>query len=116
FAAYLGALLPVLAGGVAGGLAMLVAIFLPAYLLVVGALPFWAALRARRSARRAMAGVNAAVVGLLLSALVTPLATTALHSFADVALAAGACVALRFGRWPPVLVVALAAVVGWALG
>ena len=116
FAAYLGALLPVLAGGVAGGVAMLVAIFLPAYLLVVGALPFWTAVRARRNARTAMAGVNAAVVGLLLAALVTPLATTALHSFTDVALAAAAFAALWFGRWPPVLVVALAAFAGWALG
>jgi len=57
-------------GGIAGALIATVAIFLPAFLLVFAALPSWGALRARPWAQRALRGVNAAVVGLLLAALV----------------------------------------------
>ena len=57
-------------GGVAGALVATVAIFLPGSLLVFAALPSWGALRARPWAQRALRGVNAAVVGLLLAALV----------------------------------------------
>jgi chromate transporter len=46
------------------------AIFLPAFLLVFAALPWWGAFRSRAWARGALRGVNAAVVGLLFSALV----------------------------------------------
>lgn len=57
-------------GGIAGAAIATVAIFLPALLLVFAALPSWGALRARPWAQRALRGVNAAVVGLLLAALV----------------------------------------------
>jgi chromate transporter len=67
FASYLG----VLIGGVRGALIAISAVFLPAFLLVFAALPLWGALRERPLARRALRGVNAAVVGLLLAALVT---------------------------------------------
>jgi chromate transporter len=46
------------------------AIFLPAFLLVFAALPSWGALRLRAWARGALRGVNAAVVGLLIAALI----------------------------------------------
>ncbi len=55
----------------------LVAIFLPDHRLVVGALPFWDAFRQRRDVRAAIAGVNACVVGILLSALYDPIALAA---------------------------------------
>jgi chromate transport protein ChrA len=45
----------------------LLAIFAPSFLLVLGALPFWERLRRHAGTRAALAGVNAAVVGLLLS-------------------------------------------------
>ena len=45
-----------------GALICLVAIFLPSFLLVIGALPFWEDLRRRSGARAALAGVNAPVV------------------------------------------------------
>ena len=79
FAAYLGAVAGV-PGGVAGAALALVAIFAPGLLILMGALPFWHALRARPGARAAMAGVNAAVVGLLASALYDPVWTSAVKS------------------------------------
>ena len=61
FAAYLGAVMPAPLGGWSGAAVLLSAIFLPAFLLVVGALPFWEALRQRGAVRRAMGGINAQV-------------------------------------------------------
>ena len=115
FAAFLGA---AMAPGWAGaGLALLaiLGIFLPAFLLVAGALPWWAPLRQRTWARGVLAGVNAAVVGLLLAALYQPVATSALHSAADVALALVALAALLRWRVPPWAVVVATALTGWGL-
>lgn len=114
-AAYLGAALPVsvqFLGGWGSALVLLVAIFLPAFLLVMGALPFWDALRHRRGVQRVMAGVNAAVVGVLLAALYDPVWTSAIHSRADFALALAAFGGLVLARWSPVVIVLLAAVAG----
>src|SRR5215468_3336726 len=111
FAAYLGAVM----NGWAGATLALVAIFLPAFLLVVGALPFWDVLRTRGSFQAALRGINAAVVGLLLSALYHPVWTSAIHSPADFALALAAFSLLAFWRTPPWLVVAFAAAGGSAI-
>jgi len=115
FAAYLGAVMTGALGGWSGGLVLLIAIFVPAFLLVVGALPFWEPLRQRDGIQRAMAGVNAAVVGVLAAALYDPVWTSAIHSRADFGLALAAFGLLVYGRQSPVLVVALAAVAGWLL-
>ena len=115
FAAYLGAVMTGTLGGWVGGLALLVAIFVPAFLMVAGALPFWEPLRQRYGVQRAMAGVNAAVVGVLAAALYDPVWTSAIHSRADFGLALAAFGLLVYGRQSPVLVVALAAAVGWTI-
>lgn len=115
FAAFLGAAMPGPFGGWVGGLALLLAIFLPAFLLVAGALPFWETLRQRDAVQRAMAGVNAAVVGVLLAALYDPVWTSAIHSTADFGLALAAFGLLVYARLSPVWVVGLAAVAGWLL-
>jgi len=115
FAAYLGAVMPPPLGGWLGGLALLLAIFLPAFLLVVGALPFWEALRQRDGVQRAMAGINAAVVGVLVAALYDPVWTSAIHSRADFGLALAAFGLLLYARVSPAVVVGLAAAGGWAL-
>jgi chromate transporter len=112
FSAYLG----VMTGqGLAGAVIALVGIFLPAFLLVFGTLPFWALLRARPDAQAALAGVNAAVVGLLLAALYDPVWTSAIHRPADFGLAATAFLALQIWRLPPWLVVVGAAVIAGLL-
>ncbi|MDB6000549.1 MAG: chromate transporter, partial [Rhizobacter sp.] len=115
FAAYLGSAMNVPPRGWQGGLLMLVAIFLPAFLLVAGTLPFWEQLRAKTGVRRAMAGVNAAVVGVLAAALYDPVWTSAIHARSDFALALAAFGLLVVGKVSPVWVVLFAAVAGWAL-
>jgi len=112
FAAYLGAAMPAPLGGWTGGALMLGAVFLPAYLLVVGALPFWEALRRSETAQRAMAGANAAVVGVLGAALYDPVWTSAIGSRADFGVALAAFGLLVYGRVSPVIVVALGAAAG----
>jgi chromate transporter len=112
FAAYLGAVATVSPSWWAGATIALVAIFLPSFLLIFGTLPFWDVLRRSSGFRRALAGTNAAVVGILLAALYTPIATSAIGGPADVAVALAAIALLILGKAPPILVVALAAIVG----
>ena len=108
FSAYLGAVMD----GWSGALLTLVAIFLPSFLLVIGALPFWDMLRSKSSFQSALSGINAAVVGLLLAALYNPVWTSAIHTSADFGLGLVAFGLLMFWKWPPWLVVVLTAVGG----
>ena len=111
FAAFLGAAIP-LPGGVTGAAVALLGIFLPAFLLVIGALPLWQGALQRPALRSAVAGVNAGVVGVLLAALVTPVATTALASVPDVVLAIAALAALASSRVPVWILAAACAAAG----
>jgi chromate transporter len=112
FAAYLGAVMGPPPNGWAGALLCLVAVFLPSFLLVFGALPFWDAWRRRRWAQSALTGVNAAVVGLLLAALYNPVWTAGITSAADFALGSAAFLLLFMWKTPPWLVVVLSAAGG----
>jgi chromate transporter len=116
FSAYLGAVMKPEPNGWLGASICLVAIFLPSFLLVFGALPFWAALRSEPRAQAALRGINAAVVGLLLAALYRPVWTSAIFAPADFALAVAAFLALAVWKLPPWLVVVLAAIAGGLLG
>ena len=115
FAAYLGAAIPAPLGGWWAGLALLAAIFLPGLLLVAGALPHWELLRQRAGVQRAMAGINASVVGVLLAALYDPVWTSAIHSRLDFGLALAAFGLLVFARLSALWVVLGAALCGWWL-
>jgi chromate transporter len=115
FGAYLGAVAPA-PGGILGAALALVAIFLPGMLILLALLPFWHALRNRPGARAAMAGVNAAVVGLLASALYDPVWTGAVRGPADFAVAATGFAALVVWRAPPLVVVLMTAAAGVVLG
>ena len=112
FGAFLGAA----SGGVLGGAAVLVAIFLPGLLLMAGALPFWDGLRRRPDAQAALRGVNAAVVGILLAALFDPIWQGSVHMPADFALVLAAFVALVLWKAPPWAVVVAAAAAGALMG
>ncbi|MBT1544836.1 chromate efflux transporter [Curtobacterium aurantiacum] len=112
FAAYLGAVADGSPSGLVGAAVALVAIFLPAALLVVGALPFWHALRALPWARRVLAGVNAGVVGLLAAALWDPVITGGVRSAPALALAVAAFIALTRWSAPPWAVVIGAGLLG----
>ncbi|MBX8559894.1 chromate efflux transporter [Pseudomonas cichorii] len=112
FAAFLGASMNQAPNGWTGGLIALLAIFAPSFLLVMGALPFWERLRRSPRTQAALAGINAAVVGLLLAALYQPVWTSAILTPQDFALALVALVALMFWKLPPWLVVTGSGVVG----
>ncbi|WP_044528979.1 chromate efflux transporter, partial [Herbaspirillum sp. B65] len=112
-AAYLGVVMSSWPNGVAGGVLCLLAIFAPSFLLVTGLLPFWDEVRRQRAMQAALAGVNAAVVGLLLAALYRPVWTSAIFNERDllIALAAfAALVRLKLPSWAVVLLAVLAAV------
>ncbi|MDE3011191.1 MAG: chromate efflux transporter [Pseudomonadota bacterium] len=96
--------------GLGGALVAVIAIFLPGALLVAGSLPLWASARRHAGARRAMLGVNAAVVGLLLGAFHGTVWTPAVHDGADFAAVVLGCVLLVSWRLPSWALVALALV------
>jgi chromate transporter len=112
FAAYLGAVMHQPPNGWIGATWALVAVFLPSFLLIVGALPFWELLRVRASFQAALRGINAAVVGLLLAALYDPVWTSAIKGHGDFGLALIAFGLLMFWRLPPWLVVFITALGG----
>ena len=117
FAAYLGTVMQQGLGGWRMGLWCLLAILLPAWLLIGGALPFWNQLRAKTWAQAALRGANAAVVGVLLAALYNPVWTEGVRGARDVAAAVVAFGLLQWWKAPPWVIVLLAAGAGeWLLG
>ncbi|WP_110205292.1 chromate efflux transporter [Nocardioides daejeonensis] len=115
FAAFLGQTSHDGLPGPVGATVALVAIFLPAALLVAGTLPHWQALRSSARARRALAGVNAGVVGLLAATLYDPVLRDGAPTLPTFALAATALGVLVAGRIPPWIVVVASAALGWLL-
>lgn len=111
FAAYVGALLPAPVSGIAGAALALGAIYLPSFLLVFGGLPIWDALKRDGRARTGLNLANAAVVGLLVATLITPVFTSAVFGLLDAVIAVLAFVAL-WKKVPPPLVVLAAAGLG----
>lgn len=116
FAGYLGVAIRPGPAAWQSGLFCLFAIFLPAWLLVAGALPFWHQLRSKAWAQAALCGANAAVVGILLAALYNPVWIEGIKSVQDAGAALVAFGLLQWCNAPPWLVVLLAAVAGqWLL-
>lgn len=112
FAGYLGAVSSVPPAGVPGAIIALAGIFLPSFLSIFGAIPFWDRLRRWEAARRALTGTNAAVVGLLGAALWTPVWTSAVTGPLDMLTVGVGFGVLMTGRVPPILVVVACALVG----
>jgi chromate transporter len=105
FAAYLGFVAGPEPNGLLGAAIALIAIFLPGFLLLLGALPFWDAVRTRPLVQAAMRGTNAAVVGILGAALYNPVWTSAVLSPADFAFALAGFVGLTAWKMPPWVIV-----------
>lgn len=112
FAAYLGVISNLPPNGLLGASICLIAIYLPSFLLVIGIFPFWEKLRRFHMIRRAMLGVNAAIVGLLLSALYHPVWTSAIYNTFDFSVVLGMFLLLNFWKWSPWLVVLIGAGIG----
>ena len=90
----------------------LVALFFPSFLLVGGLLPFWSDLGRLAPMRRALLGINASVVGILLAALFQPVWQTGIRGGAEFSLALVAFVLLVSWRQPAWQVVLFCAGVG----
>jgi chromate transporter len=111
FAAYLGTVMK----GWLGGLVATIAVFLPAFLLILGALPFWDQLRNNPKIKGAIMGVNAAVIGILISALYHPIWTSSILAPMDFALAALLFSMLSYWKLPPWMIVITGALGGTLL-
>ena len=107
FSAYLGAI--VAPAGAAAALlwssVALAFIFLPGLLIALAGLPVWLWLGHHPAARAALAGVNAAVVGILGAALYNPIWLSAVASGRDVAIALTGFLLLERWRVPPLAIV-----------
>jgi len=106
FSAYLGAVMSEGQGAWLMAAVALCFMFLPGFLLVIGVLPFWRAVSYNPMASRAIAGVNAAVVGFLGAALYNPIFTSGITDPTDLAIAVVAFGLLAIGRLSPLVVVA----------
>ena len=116
FAAWLGTVMGPKPNGVAGAAIALLALFLPGFLILIAAVPFWDRFRRKAWAQSAMLGANAAVVGILGAALYSPVFTSAIGGIPDFALALTCFVALVAWKAPPWAVVLLVAAGGVVLG
>jgi chromate transporter len=116
FSAYVGSVARIGANGGSGGLGgaalALFAIYLPSFLLLTGVLPLWERLRSSSSLRAALLGINAAVVGLLLAALIDPVVLYGIATVVDLVLALLAFEALRRKWLPPWAIVGVLALAG----
>lgn len=108
FASYIGMVI----AGLPGAVVATVGIFLPAFLLIIGAMPFWLSLRSHTALKGAMVGASAAVVGILASAFIHPIVTQSIQSGLDFLLAALFLWLTMKRAWSPYLLVVLGIVVG----
>ncbi|QFQ87909.1 chromate efflux transporter [Paracoccus kondratievae] len=115
FAAYLGAVLGPAPNGLTGAVLALLALFLPGFLILIAALPFWNRFRSIAQAQSLMQGANAAVVGILGAALYTPVFSSAIGDLRDFALALICFVLLTAWKSSPWVVVILSVPGGIAL-
>ena len=116
FSAYLGTMIRPGPYAWANGVVCLLAIFLPAWLVLSGALPFWDTLREKGWMQAALRGANAAVVGVLLAALYSPVSTQGIRNTGDVGVVLVVFALLELWKLPPWLVVMLTAVAGQWMG
>lgn len=108
FASYIGMII----GGIPGAIGATIAIFLPAFLLIIGVLPFWFTISRTAGLKGAMAGANAAVVGILAAAFIYPIITQTIQGGLDVLIAFVFLVLLIRWKVQPYLLVLLGFGVG----
>ena len=113
FAAYLGTVSDSYPNGLFGGLIALLAIYLPSFFLVIGVLPFWHELRKIMIFRKAIIGINAAVVGILIAAFISPVATNGILSLHDFIAAFVLFVLIHFSKAPIWTLVIMASIECW---
>jgi chromate transporter len=105
FSAYLGAVMAPPGLALPWAVAALAFMFLPGLLIVLAGLPLWTFLARHPAARGGLAGINAAVVGVLGAALYDPIWVSAVRGGTDVAIALAGFLLLDVWRVPPLGVV-----------
>jgi chromate transporter len=113
FAAYLGTVSGSYPNGLFGGLLALFAIYLPSFFLVIGVLPFWHELRKIVIFKKAIIGINAAVVGILIAAFASPVAINGILSVHDFIAAIVLFFLIHFSRLPMWSLVIFASIECW---
>lgn len=108
FASYLGTMI----SGMSGALLATIAIFLPSFLLIIGALPFLGELQKQPRFQGILMGINASVVGILLAAFYNPVFTSAIQSGKDFGLAVILFALLYFWKKPAWMVVMIGVILG----
>ena len=111
FASYIGTVM----SGWLGAIVATFAIFLPAFLLLVGVLPFWERVQNNMHMRKVLKGVSAGVVGILVAAFYDPILTSAVHTRIDFVFAAVLFVLLAYCKVPSWAIVILGIIGGVAL-
>src|SRR5262249_28478714 len=101
FSAYLGAVVAPPGAALLWSAVALVFIFLPGILIALAGLQVWLWLGHHPAARAALAGINAAVVGVLGAALYNPIWLSAIGNGRDVAIALAGFLLLERWRGPP---------------
>ncbi|MCE4957298.1 chromate efflux transporter [Macrococcoides caseolyticum] len=99
--------------GIKGGLVAMLAIFLPAFLLVIGTLPYWAKMREHRLMAQALKGINAGVLGILAAAWINPMILHTVNHWMDVVLSTLLFGLLYFLKLPPWVIVVLGIMIGF---
>ncbi|WP_223877937.1 chromate efflux transporter [Luteimonas sp. MC1825] len=115
-AAFLGAEVPLGLPAAVGATVALLAVFLPGFLLLLAVLPLWARVAPRPRVTHAVAGINAAVVGLLAAALYDPVLASGIRGPADLAIAALGFLLLAVARVSALWVVLWCVAASMALG
>lgn len=108
FASYIGTVMM----GWQGGLMATIAIFLPAFLLIAGALPFWQALRKHERSNGALMAINAAVVGILIATLYNPIWISTVKGSIDFVIVAILYSLLAYWKLPPWIIVLIGLITG----
>ncbi len=100
FVAFLGAVSSGAPGGIVNAAIALAGIFAPSFLLLVAVVPLWRALRELPHAASVVAGLGAAVVGLLCAILIDPIAVSLARDPLGIVLSVTAFATLALTRIP----------------
>ncbi|KTW20600.1 chromate efflux transporter [Staphylococcus xylosus] len=108
FASYIGMSIE----GVGGAILATIAIFLPAFLLLFGILPFWDNIKSNIYAEGFLKGISAGVVGILIAAFYNPIWTSTIKSELDFALASSLFILLMYFKLPSWAIVLIGIILG----
>ncbi len=112
FSGFLGASMELSHYKILVGIISLIMIFLPSFFLVFGAMPYWSVLRNIPKVKAFLVGVNACVVGLLISAFYNPVITSSLNDYQSLFLLGISIIIIFLIRIPPWVCLIIVAGIG----